>query len=168
MAIFFCDLENEVKGQIQGHENIRHILFPICPFWFLCFKVNNKQVISHFLLWPWKWARMSNSRSWEHSAYIIPYISTIDSLAPKSIISMLIAIFFFDLENEVEFKFKVMKTFGIYDSLYVHNWLLSSKVDNKQVIGHFVQWPWKWGRRSNSRSQKHSAYMIPYMSTIDS
>ena len=31
LAILANDLENEVKGQIQGHENIHHIWFSTCP-----------------------------------------------------------------------------------------------------------------------------------------
>ena len=31
LVILSLDLENEVKGQIQGHEKNRHIWFPICP-----------------------------------------------------------------------------------------------------------------------------------------
>ena len=31
LAVLFNDLKNEVKCEIQGHENVRHISFPICP-----------------------------------------------------------------------------------------------------------------------------------------
>ena len=52
--------------------------------------------------------------------------------------------------------------------LYVHYRFLSSKVNNMLDISYFVQWPWKWGQRSNSRSRKYSAYIICYKFTIDS
>ena len=64
-------------------------------------------------------------------------------------------------------KLKVTRRFAIYGFLYVGNWFLSSKVNNKLDTGHFVPWPRKWGQRSNSRSQEDSSRMVSYTSTID-
>ena len=68
---------------------------------FLTSKGNNKKDISHFLPWPWKWRQRSNSRSWEHLPCMVSYMSAIDSWAPKSKISEILAILSSDLEFDL-------------------------------------------------------------------
>ena len=106
------------------------------------------------------------SKSREYSAYIIWSLTTIDSYAVK-LISEILAISDLTLKLRSKIRFKVMRIFSIYHSLYVHNWFLSFKVDNKRDISHFVLWPWIWSQRWTSRSQEYSADIISYMSTND-
>ena len=72
------------------------------------------------------------------------------------------------LENEVIGQNRGHENIRHISSLYVHNWFLRCKVDDKRDISNIVQWPWKWDQRSNLRSWEYSAYAISYMSTIDS
>ena len=95
---------------------------------------------------------------------MVPHMSTIDFWALRSIIS-----------HSVQWlwnwgKRSILRSlrFPTYGFLYVHNWFLSSKVDNKRDISHFVPWPWKWGQRLKSRSREDSPHMVSYKSTIDS
>ena len=59
------------------------------------------------------------------------------------------------------------RTINLVD-IIVHNWFLSSKINNKRDIHRFVQWPWKWGQRSNSRSPQESPYMTSYLNVLPS
>ena len=70
------------------------------------------------------------------------------------------------LKMRSKVKFNVTRMFAIYHFLYVHNWFLSCKVNNKRDISRFVQWPWKWGQRSNSRSPLESPYMTSYLNVL--
>ena len=126
--------------------------------WFLSCRVVNKRDISHFVPWPWKWGQRSKLGSEKDSPHMVSYMSIIDSWASKSKISEILAIFSRDLENEVQ-RSNSTRRLASYGFLYVHNWFLSSKVNNKRDISHFIPWPWEWGQRSNSRSQEDASHM---------
>ena len=70
------------------------------------------------------------------------------------------------LKIRSKLKFKVARRIGTHHSLYVRNWFLSSDANNKRDIRHFVQWPWKSGQRSNSRSPLESPYITSYLNVL--
>ena len=130
--ILFCLVKIYCNKQHKSYWNC--VCKFCCVYLSVSYRIEYRSTVSQYVSY--------RSDSNQYSPLMVSYMSTIESLPLKSIISEILAIFSHDLENEVK-----------------------GQIQGHKNIRH-IWFP--RGQRSNSRSRKHSPHMVSYMSTIDS